>query len=242
MIQLIPNNSQRKWIFELSDIHHDAKKSIEVFVKPQSWMNTDSFIVVPFSIHSIIYDGIEGDLKIKGFLNTIKSYAKNKILILLCEGAHLNALSMKYNNIDNALTICKNDANKLLKRFANDFNGCDVSFWQDFVWQHKNYDHFKSEVVHLYKTDTYLQSLINTDVEKLHMDYFFPGLDDKELFYKMTQLDLMEMITGIKIMHEENFKVLIYPGSIPNSFRYLINLLGFNMNFINASIKCRNLL
>lgn len=242
MIKLIPNNSQRKWIFDLSDIHYSTKKLIEVFVKPQSWANTNSFIVVPFSVHSLIYDGIEGDLKIKGFLNTIRSYAKNKILILLCEGAHLNALSIKYKNIDNALNICKNDANKLLKRFENDFNGCDVLFWQDFVWKHKNYDHYKSEIFHLYKKDSYLQDLIKTDAEKLHFDYYSTNFNDKELFYKMTQLDLMEMITSIKIMHEENFKVHIYPGSIPNSFSYFKNLLGLNMVFVNASIKCRNLL
>lgn len=42
MIKLIPNHSQRKWIFALSDIGSYTKKLIEVFIKPQSWMNTNA--------------------------------------------------------------------------------------------------------------------------------------------------------------------------------------------------------
>lgn len=236
-------NNPNRWIFENIDKEYTTKKLVEVRIKPHVWQDLDSFIVVPFSISSAIYDGIDSDFKIKSFINTIKYYANNKkILILLCEGAHLNALTIEHKNIDDALAICINTAKKLLKRFEDNFSGCEIAFWTDFVWKHNKYNNFKYEIIDLFKTDVYFSGLMKDDAKQLlQVESNFNKFLDSELFYFNTQLDFLEMMTGISIMHEENYKILIYPGSLPNSFKYLYSLLNLEIVFINAGIKCKDI-
>ncbi|HVY53629.1 MAG TPA: hypothetical protein VHA13_03830, partial [Gammaproteobacteria bacterium] len=49
------------------------------------------------------------------------------------------------------------------------------------------------------------------------------------------------MLTGFMVMHAENYKVVIYPGSMPSAFNYLQRFTDYNAIFINASIKIRDL-
>jgi hypothetical protein len=241
MITSIPNNSNRKWIYELNKNNCRVKKLVEVFVKPKQWENSTSHIILPFSIHSNIYNGIAGNLKIKALLQTVKSYAKNKILVLLSEGAHLHALSIKHGTYGNAFIKSKNDANSLLARFKDDFAGCEVSFWEDFIWKNPAYKQFKEKLQQEYNINDHLRSVIHSDVERLN-EYFDPEFFvHKTLFQEKSSLDLLEMLAGFMVMHAENYKVAIYPGSMPNAFTYLQKYTNFDTIFINASIKIKNL-
>jgi hypothetical protein len=236
----IPSSSNRKWIYELNENNARIKKIVEVFVKPKHWENRTSHIVLPFSIQSRIYNGIPGDLKIKSLLKTVKSYAKNKVLILLSEGAHLNALSIKHGSYGNAFEHSKNEANSLLTRFKDDFAGCEVAFWEDFIWKNPSYIHFKDKLQNEYIVNQHFRSVIQSDVEKLD-EYFDPEIVvDSALFQEKSRLDLLEMLTGFMVMHDENYKVVIYPGSMPNTFTYLQKYTDFETIFINASIKIKN--
>jgi|GEM_PF-3421616 len=241
MIKDIANNSRRKWLYESYENNAWIKKMVEVYVKPNHWENNNSPIVLPFSIQSAIYDGINGDLKIKSLLQTVKSYAKNKVLILLSEGAHVHALTLKHHTYENAHLAIKEEANHLLERFKDYFSGCEVNFWDDFVWKNSNYEKFKTLLQQEYDSNESLRSVIQSDVERLH-EYMDPQIStDKKLFQEKSTLDLLEMLTGFMVMHAEGYKVVIYPGSMPNSFLYLQNFTDFNSMFINASIKIRNL-
>lgn len=232
---MMPDAGQSRWVFETKENQSIHRKSVKVKINHQAWHDVNSFVVFPMSIHSAIYDGVNGDLKIKGFLNTIKSYSKSKILILFCEGAHLNALSIKHDSIQSALTVCDRAAQELLKRFEEDFIDCELSYWEDFIWTDHQYNKYKSELSNLYEKDEFFRVLINNESYKYKP---FDGFSS-DLFYKKTQLDILEMMAGIMIMHDKNYKILIYPGAFPSPFKYIKSNLNRDLIYINASIKVK---
>lgn len=216
------------------------RELIEVSIKQQIWQNLNHFIILPFSIDAAIYTGISGGAKIASLIQTVKHYAKNKILILLCDGAHLNFLSAEFKcSIDEALNVCQIEANNLIKRFKEDFNGCELMHWSKFIFENKNYDQYKSEVMDIYKKDYLFDKVLEENAEKINHIQIIRSLDDKKKFIEKTKLDYLEMIVGVRIMHDEHYRTHIYPGLMPESFTYLQSLFYPNMFFINANIRTR---
>lgn len=233
-MHLIKNHSKRKWIYEVNNM----RKIVDVCIKPTTWQTLDTKIVLPFSVDSAIYHGTNGDAKINALLSAVKAYAKQDILILLCEGAHLNALSLTHGAIDEALKMSRALASQLMKRFSDVFSDYEVILWEDFVWKYPLYNQFKDIVMNLYNTIIPFKDLMHLDTLKLRI----PTENiDRELFYSKSILDFVEMLAGIKVMEAENYKILIYPGSLPSSFQYLIKNMYIDMKFINAAIKCKEM-
>lgn len=230
------NKTVRKCILEINN----NRKIVEIRVKPQTWKMRGAKVVLPFSVASAIYERETGDFKIKAFLQTVKANAMQEILIVLCEGAHLNALSLSHGTISEALAISRQQANRLSERFSEDFSGCRVRFWSDYVWQHQNYAQVKALVSDLYNTDEGFRHSIRLDAMKLKVPEDLSS-EMTEEFYFNSQLDLLEMLVGIKLMHDDNYKTLIYPGPMPTSYKELLSPGFFDMLFINASIKCKDL-
>ena len=195
-------------------------------------------IILPFSIHSAIHEGIDGDFKITSFLRVIKSNAKGKITILFCEAAHQHVLSLKYmGDLNVALSKCRNDAIVLLDRFKDEMKGCEVLFWEDFVNRNIFYNKFKNVVMDLLESDEMMRSLLNDEVGKTYTTARACEYPDKLAYFNKATLDLVEMIIAVKIIYENSHKILIYPGNMPRVFSHLKSILFPEMIFVNAGIK-----
>ncbi len=241
MITNIIRKADNKFIYENYKEKACIKRElIKISIKQQIWQNLNHYVILPFSIHSAIYDGIIGGAKIASLIKTVKHYAKNKILILLCEGAHLNFLSAELKcSVDDALNLCRIDANKLVERFKEDFNGCELMYWSDFVLKNKNYNQYKSEIMNTYQADSLFNKMLNEDAEKLNQIKNIHSINAKKIFIEKATLDYLEMIAGVRMMHDEQYRTFIYPGSMPESFIHLQSLFYPNMIFINAGIQVR---
>lgn len=89
-------------------------RSMVVGTRPNNWINTTENVIIAISIHSRFNEGIDGYFKLSALVNTVKSRVRGKITILFCEGAHINVLSLKFNNTSDALIACRRDAEKTL--------------------------------------------------------------------------------------------------------------------------------
>ena len=119
--------------------------------RPGHWLNTSHPVILPFSIHTALYNGDEGKIKVSAFLQLVKSNVKGKVSVLFCEKAHVQVLSLKYkNDLAKATEACVQDANKLIDRFKEELEGCEVLHWTDFIDNDKDYAFFKNKVLDMY--------------------------------------------------------------------------------------------
>lgn len=213
---------------------------IKVRTNQSIWVeNTDANVSIPFSIHSALYDGSHGDSKIRALLNHIRSRAKNKIQVLFTEGAHVQVMSLRYASVSHALKVCQQDAAILHQRFASEMAGLKIQFWEDFILNHKNYAQYKSEINQILMQDTVLQVLLENDAINTYTEKFAKIYPDKELFVAKNRLDILEMMTACKIVAEEGYKIMVYPGAMLPSMKHLIAIHYLQMHFINASITVK---
>lgn len=104
-------NTRHKLVVKnASTLRPTTEKKMIVSTNHSGWRNNE-LIILAFSIHSIIYDGLEGYFKISAWVNTIKIHTKAKVIILLCEGAHLNVIIL-----NKTLEICRKAANDFVMR------------------------------------------------------------------------------------------------------------------------------
>lgn len=205
---------------------------------PTSWRGTSQPIILPFSIHSAIHEGISGTFKIISFLKAIKSNTNGKVTVLLCEGAHLHVLSLKYmGDMNAAMCKCRKDAENLLQRFKDELIECTVLFWDDFINKDIHYNEYKKIVMSIYESDEMMRLLINNEAEKSYTATRAYEYPDKFVYINKAILDLIEMTIAIKIMYESNHKIHIYPGPMPKVVLYLQPYLFPEMMFVNAHIK-----
>ena len=201
------------------------------------WKSND-LIVLAFSIHSIIYDGLDGYFKIAAWINAIKMNTKAKIIILLCEGAHLNVISLKYkNDINKALEICRNDADMIYQQFESLFSDSDVVYWQDYVKNDCHYQIYKNELNDIIEKNIFYKDIIDSDIEKTYVNKIIEEYPDKTLYVKNAKLDLIEMMLGMKVVYERGCRSLLYPGAVPSAMRTIGCYYYHELVFVNVSIK-----
>jgi len=225
--------ANKKVIIE-NTIGEGRKEQYRLTIKtgPLFWLDTDKPILLPFSIYSTIYDGIDGNCKIIGLLQFVKKNVKGKITVVLCTGAHLNVLSLRYSqDIIRTKSVVYQDAKKLLERYSKEFQGCQVIYWEDFVNKNLNYNLFKSQIKSLFETNKDFHEQVKNDAESLY-NYKHPTGDvDKNLYIKLATLYLLEMSIFVYIASKKGYRFEIYPGKRP------LTLVFINDNFLEDSAK-----
>jgi len=232
----ITNTRHKLLVQYASALEPTAEKKMIVSTNHSGWRN-NNLIVIALSIHSIIYEGLDGYFKIAAWVNTIKRHTKARIVILLCEGAHLNVINLKHNNFNKTLEICRNDADMLYHRFEKVFSGCDVVYWNDYITSDNSYLSYKNELNSILEKNIFYQDILTTDVEMSYVSKMIKEYPDKTLYIKNAKLDLIEMILGMKVIYEKSCRSLLYPGAIPSAMETIGCYYYKELAFVNVSIK-----
>jgi len=205
------------------------------------WLNTESPVIVPISIHTIFHEGLLGELKMQAFISIIKSHVKGKITILMTEKAHLKAVSIRYNLDDEkAYQLCLKDAQDLANRFKSCFEDCEVTYWQTSISNDPNYPMYRKRIMDLYTTDPTFQSLVCADAESTYTSERANEFPDKELFIQKTIEDLLEQCICIVVSVNSGYRFQFYPGPNYASHDYMNKILflpDIQLNFIQVSLS-----
>jgi hypothetical protein len=242
---LVKNSEHNLTIGPYFSNGENVSRKVVIKTHPAHWRNTMSPVLIPFSIHSRIYDGIEGTFKIAALLHLIKSLVKGEITVLLTEGAHLNALSLKYDgDLNKALDICMQDANNLKLRFEHELDNCHIARWTDFVYDDSDYSIFKNTLLDLYDNDNTYKSLITADIESTYTIDRQNEYQNKQHYFDACKLDLIETtIALLLIASKKGYRFQFYPGKTYLSMAYINNQLlkeDERLNWVNMRISVKD--
>ena len=134
---------------------YNGYKKIAVKMTADSWVGIDDKAIILLSIHSAFNQQEKGQLNVTSLIGIIKKQFKGLITILLSDSAHLNVLTLAYNNRQKAFEIAKNDALALAQKFSAAFQECHVVLWSDFINRDPHYQTCVNQIAHLYKHNHY---------------------------------------------------------------------------------------
>lgn len=195
--------------------------------KSTQWIETETPVIVLVSVHSAFHDEISGDLKMNALMSTIKNYVKGKITILLSDKAHIQTLSLNYqNNVHKAFEICLNSAHTLKQRYQEYFENCNVVYWHSYICQDNNYILAQNLLKELYQTDLIFRDLLVNDAEATYNNDRMKLFSDKMIFIEKTIEDLLEQCACILILVNKGYRFQFYHGSPYASIEY-VNRLFF---------------
>lgn len=222
-------------------IEHD----IRVRTTPNIWVNTTDTVVIPISIHSAFHDN-DGFCKISSLMRAVKLNAKGKVVVLFCEGAHVNVLSLKHeNDVKKALRFCRRDAEQLFEKYKSEFLDCEVVYWHDFIMQDKQYDYYKNLINSLVNEDQQLKIMICNEIEDEYKGKLVDNYPDRYSYMKMAFLDRIEMIVGEVIMYSNKCRYQLYPGKMHESMYYVRDklcpeLVFSHIKFTTIAVTCED--
>lgn len=208
------------------------------------WVNTEESVIVPLSVHTAFHEGILGELKMNAFMSTIKNNVKGKVTVLLTEKAHLNVLSLKYNNdVQRAFEDILIEANLLEARFKSLFEGCHVDYWHNYINEDCNYHFFFRQVMKLYETDPIFQRHVQDDAEKTYTIQRAVEFPDKAFFISNAVKDVLENCAYLFVIVNKSHRFQFYPGIDRASRKYLNNFLSpeQQISFINVTVKPKSI-
>lgn len=199
-------------IFSNKEICINSKLAFKT--KETHWLHTDAPVILPISIHSAFHKKITGEMKMEAFISIIKDHVKGKITILLTEKAHLNILSLKFNNnYQKAYEICLKEAQMLEKHFHWLFAGCNIAFWDFFICQDPKYREFQERIKNLYLIDPVFRNHLLADAETTYISDRINEYPDRTLFIEKTIDDIMEQCVCLLVLIEKGYRFQFYPGN-----------------------------
>jgi hypothetical protein len=195
-----------------------------IIVKTNSseWVGIADPVIVIFSIDSLFNEGQKGQLNVKALMSTIKQQVHGPITILLTENAHLHALSLEYNNdLQQALLQAREMAKSLHKKFAQEFEGCWVAYWHEFVSNDVDYQRFRDQIMSLYENDSVFREMLVKDALSTYTVDRADKFSDKDLYVEKTVLDLLEQCVYELISTKKGYKFDFYPGKQYATLHYV---------------------
>jgi hypothetical protein len=197
--------------------------------KETHWLRTEHPVVVSISIHSGFHKMIDGDLKMSALMSIIKDCTEGDITVLLCDKAHLNTLSLKYqNNPDMALQECLDHASILRQRYQDCFESCNVAFWHSYICHDNNYEHAQRIVKEIYQKDLNFREYVHQDAEASYTPERKIEFDIKEHFINMASEDILEQCACLLVLNAKGYRFVFYPGGAGDSMNYFIKTMILN--------------
>lgn len=195
---------------------------MNIHSRPACWVGTDQSVILPFSIHSALYNGDEGKIKVAALLRYVKTHVKGRITVLFCEKAHVEVLSLKYgNNAQTALNQTSGDAQQLKERFKAELEGLHIMSWIDFVDGDEKYQHYKDLVLQLYQSNEDFRTKIREDAESTYHSDRQKECADKEIYLNKCFTDVLEHCVYVLIATSRGYKYEFYPGKGPESVEFV---------------------
>lgn len=199
-----------------------------------TWVPLNAPSVVPISLDSSFNQGIDGMIKMEGFISTIKTHAKEKVTLLMTEGAHLNALSLKHAD---PVKKNKQDCDTLLKHFKEVFAECEIAYWDECVNNHPDYGHLKKFIVALSQTDCIFQNFLQEDALSTYTLARKQEYPDKELYLQKTVADLIEQCVCVLLLDKQGYKWQFYPGKQFLSVEYVNQNSSLELVYVFLAIE-----
>ncbi|MCL5260265.1 MAG: hypothetical protein M1561_01070 [Gammaproteobacteria bacterium] len=195
-------------------------KKLTIKTRPAFWINTNQKVIFPFSINSSIYESNAGVLKISALLKLVKSQVLEKVMVLLCEKAHMHVLSIK-SNIEEAFKEGYQKANNLIAIFKDALIGCNVIYWKDFIENDDDYTRFKKLIFDLYKSNAEFKLRVRDDANKTYNADRAKEFPNKSLYIKNAELDLLEQCIYLLITSKNGYRFEFYPGKRTSSAEFI---------------------
>lgn len=218
------------WRNNCTALYADEEKAIraKVAFKTQEthWIGTQDPVIVPISIHSAFHKKVEGDLKMHSFMSTLKEHIKGKITVLLCDGAHLHAGSLKYgNNLKKSLEETRKDALRLQSRYQTSFDPCNVAFWHSYIYEDKEFTPSSHKIKELYTTDSDFRKHLQEDAEKSYTPERSQIFSNETQFIDLTIQDILEQCICVLTLAKKGYRFQFYPGLSYASIEYVNQIL-----------------
>lgn len=206
---------------------HQEKKirgKLAVKTRELHWLETCSPVVILVSIHSLFHEEIGGDLKMNALLSIIKSHVKGNVTVLFSDRAHLQTISLNYQeNLDLALEECLKDAKRLSCRYQPYFEDCKVVYWHSYITQDKHFSFSLNFIKDAYQADLSFKNLIDLDAESTYTNERREKYSNKKLFIAKAREDLLEQCASLLVLSYKGYRFQFYPGKPYSSVEYVNN-------------------
>jgi hypothetical protein len=204
----------------VSDQNVSIRGKLAFKTKEVDWLDTEAPSIALISIHSAFHQGVNGDLKMRAFLSTIKNHTQGRLTILLADIAHIHAFSSENQlTSDDALIECIRNAQKIAERFRSSWVGCNVEYWHNYICKDENYEPSMKFVRTLFQQDSFFRDLVCTDAENT-VKRRVQSSDSSSLIEKTAE-DILEQCVCIKVLSHKGYHFQIYPGSSYKATEYI---------------------
>lgn len=163
-----------------------------------------------------------GETKVEAFIASIKENVRGPITILFPENAHARVLSMHHDqDYQKAVDITRTDAQALEERFRETFQGCSVTYWNNFILADPEYPLFKEKIMHLAQTDRWFQESLQADAHMTYTAKQAEEFPDKTLYISQVTQDLLEQAVYVLVTAKHGYRFDFYPGKPYASSEYV---------------------
>ncbi len=145
-------------------------------------------------------------------MKTIKDHVRGDITILLADAAHNAEASLACNGCKKtALEDARLLAEKHKERYRDQFAGCQVVFWHDFICKNESYESHLDYIKDLYRDDPHFKECLLSDAK----------LPDNAIIQ-----DLFGQCACLLVLANQGYRYLFYPGRPCSCTEYLNSLLA----------------
>ena len=208
-----------------------------ITTRPTVWHGTSDKLIL--GVSNRVSDYIEiRKLKMALTLHHITKLTEAPLTILMCEGAHVNAESLKYNNdveraYDTELTYAKDLVTKFQPSFANHH----VTYWRDLVNGDTKYQSYKNQIYMLYDSDPIFRELLVADAERTYTEQRKKEYPCQTGYLEKTILDLLEHCIYCLIISNKGYKYEFYHGKPYPHILYLSQVYGLEIRRVEIAIR-----
>lgn len=198
--------------------------------KELEWVETTSSVIILISVHSAFHDGRGGDLKMNALISTIKGNVRGKISVLLADAAHIQVDRLKdpLGGLNHSIRAAK----QLAIRYQEYFEGCELLYWHDAIWNDPDYPLFKRKIAHLFQKDRVFQQLLFSDGASLYTLKGKESYKERDLFIQKSVDDILEQCVCALVLENRGYGYQFYPGPPYESVKYVSR--GLTLRWIHV--------
>jgi hypothetical protein len=195
--------------------------------KETHWLETEKPVIILVSINSVFHERGKGDLKMNALLSIVKNHVKGPVTVLMSERAHLQVMSLKYeNNPKKAFDECFRCAQLLYERYQCYFTECKVVYWHSYICEDDNFANSLEILKKLYQEDCQFRDLLYKDAESTYTIERSLHFFDKDLFIEKAIDDILEQCACMLVLAQKGYRFQFYPGQTFTSVEYANQILN----------------
>lgn len=205
-----------------SDPEKITRGKLAFKTKQMHWLDTEAPVIVPISVHSVFHDEVSGDLKMNAFISTIKNHVKGMVTILLTDRAHIQTVSLKYqNDSEKAFHNCLRSAQGLENRYSQYFQGCNVVYWHSYICKDECYSSCMKLLREMQISDEAFRNCLYCDAESSYNSERSLEFANKDLYIQKAVEDLLEQCACLLVIANKGYRFQFYPGKPSASTEYV---------------------